>query len=68
MRLRAITLAILGVLLAPTNASAIETYSSSQFRPWLQRVQAKRPPAVSSQRALRPISVLTVPPASYRFR
>jgi mannose-6-phosphate isomerase-like protein (cupin superfamily) len=31
MRLQAITLAILGVLFAPTSASAIETYSSSQF-------------------------------------
>jgi mannose-6-phosphate isomerase-like protein (cupin superfamily) len=31
MRLGAVTLAILGVLLASTGASAIETYSSSQF-------------------------------------
>src|SRR5580658_3146777 len=31
MRLGPITLAILGVLLASTGASAIETYSSSQF-------------------------------------
>ena len=31
MRLRALALAILGILLVPTGASAIETYSSSQF-------------------------------------
>ena len=31
MRLGALALAILGILLVPTGASAIETYSSSQF-------------------------------------